>query len=258
MIMAAATPALGITILGHRGTSKLDIPENSKIAFEYARHADMLETDVRWTRDPYPGDPVMVLSHDSTLDRVFNCKGDTEESYVYVSQKYWPWIRDNCRTRIASQPMMTLPALVAFAKQTGQHLDLEIKQGDISDWKARQFYNAVKDLNGRVLVTAFDGPAMRSLKKVKALDAADGSHRLRYGLTVNYLPTIAQVKAVGWNLMINKYKINADQVAAFRAAGIHVYLWTGYTEADYALMTDMNPNGVIVDDPEAYYTWLNG
>jgi glycerophosphoryl diester phosphodiesterase len=261
LLSVTAQSASSITILGHRGSTRLDIPENTKMAFEYAKHADMLETDVRWTYDPVGGDPVMVLSHDSTMTRVFNC------SYV-ISSTLWSTLRDKCRTRIASQRMMTLNELVAFANQTGQDLNLEIKQGNISDWKARQFYDAVKDLNGHVMVTAFAeangvfdpySTTLNSLKKVKALDAADTGHKLRYGLEASaYLPTISQVNVAGWNLCINKSKITAPQVANFQAAGIHVYLWIGYTHDDYAAMVAKNPNGVIVDDPEDFYQWLNG
>jgi glycerophosphoryl diester phosphodiesterase len=258
IMLVTAQAAAGLTIFGHRGADILGkIPENTKMAFEYAQHADVWETDVRWTRDPTPGDPVMVLSHDSTTDRVFNC------SYP-ISSTYWPTLRDKCRTRIASQPMMTLRQLVDLANAKGKGLNVEIKTGDISDWKAGQFYREMIRANGPVIVSAFDGAPLRSLLKVKALDAKDGSHKLRYGYTTSTLPTLAKVKSVGWNLMVKHTAISKAQVKYFRDNGVSVNLWIGYTEADYEAMTAKAPSlddsrfGLIVNDPEAYWRWLNG
>jgi glycerophosphoryl diester phosphodiesterase len=91
----AYADALEEITVAHRGASTSKLGESTLPAYEYAvkNHADMLDGDVRWTKDGPDPDSVgtMVILHDATLDRVTNCKGT-------VSSWLWSAIRDKCRT----------------------------------------------------------------------------------------------------------------------------------------------------------------
>jgi len=254
------TPAQAATqiIIGHRGMSTSNIPENTKLSFTTAApDADELETGIRWTRDPSGSpDRTIVLHHDATLDRMTNCSGR-------VKDWYYADIALKCRTDVngPAQPVMKLSELLPLAKTYGKRLVLEIKVGDITDHQARQFWNQVKTYSPataspRIQVHAFNGTTMNSVKKIKALDLADANYNLRYGYIAlgSNPPSAASVLAIGPNLHIGM-EVPTTSVAAYKAKGIRVFLWVGRTEADYALMVSKAPNGVVVDDPKRFKTW---
>jgi glycerophosphoryl diester phosphodiesterase len=71
-----------VTILAHRGTSLL-APENTLPAFEFARqhHADVLELDVRLSRDRR-----LLVTHDNTLERTTNGSGRVADLHTVELQ----------------------------------------------------------------------------------------------------------------------------------------------------------------------------
>src|SRR5215216_7601637 len=86
--------------VAHRGASTSKLGEGTLPAYQYAvkNRADMLDADVRWTKDGSDPDNLgtMVVLHDATLDRTTNCTGG-------VSSWLWSAIRDRCRTDIGDQ-----------------------------------------------------------------------------------------------------------------------------------------------------------
>src|SRR5215216_233132 len=128
--------------VAHRGASTSKLAEGTLPAYKYAvkNRADILDADVRWTKDGPDADSVgtMVILHDATLDRVTNCTGK-------VSSWLWSAVSDKCRTDIGKQPLMRLVDLLQYGNAVGKSFAVEIKVASISAAQARQLWKAIKD-----------------------------------------------------------------------------------------------------------------
>ena len=94
-------------VAGHRGDSA-NCPENTMVAFRAAIEAgaDMIETDVRLTRDGVP-----VLIHDRTVDRTTDGKG-------YVKDMTFAELRAlNAGTKDVPQQIPTLEEFLEFMNE---------------------------------------------------------------------------------------------------------------------------------------------
>jgi len=77
---AAQADVLDEIVVAHRGgaTAKYGEGTLKSYKFSVANHADILDGDIHWTKDsPTDSDKLgtILLIHDSTLDRITNCKG---------------------------------------------------------------------------------------------------------------------------------------------------------------------------------------
>jgi glycerophosphoryl diester phosphodiesterase len=93
--------------VAHRGATTSKLGESTLPAYQYAvkNHADILDADVRWTKDGPDPDKLgtMVILHDATLDRITNCTGpvsswlwpaaDTSGRPAHVRQLSWEVVR---------------------------------------------------------------------------------------------------------------------------------------------------------------------
>ena len=247
----ARADALDEVLVAHRGATTSTIAEGTLAAYKYAvkNRADLLEGDVRWTKDGSDADTVgtMVILHDATLNRVTNCSGQ-------VSSWLWGSISAKCRTDVGHQKILRLNDLLKYGNSIGKSFSLEMKLRSITDAQAKQFWNAVK--NSRVcLQTAAD--RLSALNKIKKLDAADRTHRISYALVTSGSggwASASDVKAVGTDVYA-QFSIPANIVSSYQSADIRVYLYTGKNEADYSSMVALHPYGVIVDDVARYQRW---
>lgn len=105
-------------VAGHRGDSA-NYPENTMQAFRaaIAAGADMIETDVRMTKDG-----VLVLIHDKSVDR-------TTDGTGYVKDMTFAQLRAlNAGTQAAPQPIPALEELLELLSGSGVTLNLEVKE----------------------------------------------------------------------------------------------------------------------------------
>lgn len=233
----------GPTLVGHRGASTDEVPEGTEMAHRYAveHGARVLEGDVRWTADD-----VMVIHHDYLLDRVTDCTDP-------IAEKTWAEVQE-CRTEVGDEPLWRLSDLLTYARSADRPLSLEVKEATLTDARADQFWDAVKDEPVRLTSFASNRPVML---KIKALDAADPARTLQYSSIVpgEPYPSVAQAKAVGGWLELGKL-VEVAKVQEYQRAGLKVCLWTGYSTTDYSRMTAKGPDCVVVDDAAAYSSWL--
>jgi glycerophosphoryl diester phosphodiesterase len=237
--------------VAHRGASNSTFDEGTLPAYTYAvkNRADILDGDVRWTRDGPDADSLgtMVILHDATLDRVTNCAGS-------VSSWLWSAISERCRTEVGGQPLMRLVDLLSYANSVGKSVALEIKVSSISDAQAKQLWNAIK--NSRVQLQATSGH-LNSLNKIKRLDATDTTHKISYALIIigtRDWPSVSTIKNVG-SAVHARLTIPADVARSYRMADIKVFLYTGKTRSDDAKMIALRPYGVVVDDVARFQEW---
>jgi glycerophosphoryl diester phosphodiesterase len=237
--------------VAHRGASTSKLGEGTLPAYKYAvrNRADILDADVRWTKDGPDADSVgtMVILHDATLDRVTNCTGN-------VSSWLWSAIRDRCRTEVGGQPLMRVVDLLTYANSVGKSVALEIKVSSISDAQAKQLWGAIK--NSRIQLQA-SSSRLDALNKIKKLDAADTTHKISYALIIvgtRSWPSVSTIKKIA-PAVHAKLTIPADVARSYRLANIKVFLYTGKNASDDAKMIARQPYGVVVDDVAQFQQW---
>jgi glycerophosphoryl diester phosphodiesterase len=237
--------------IAHRGASTSKLAEGTLPAYKYAvkNRADILDADVRWTKDGPDADTVgtMVILHDATLDRITNCKGG-------VSSWFWSAIREKCRTDVGGHQLMRLVDLLQYGNSIGKSFAVEIKVSTITSAQAKQLWNAIKD--SRVQLQAASG-RLDALNKIKKLDVADPRHKISYALVTsgtNGWPSVSTIKKVG-TAVHAKLSIPADVVRSYRLADIKVYLFTAKDASDDAKMIALRPYGVVVDDLARFQNW---
>jgi glycerophosphoryl diester phosphodiesterase len=237
--------------VAHRGASTSKLGEGTLPAYKYAvrNRADILDADVRWTKDGPDADSVgtMVILHDATLKRVTNCTGN-------VSSWLWSAIRDRCRTEVGGQPLMRVVDLLTYANSVGKSVALEIKVSSISDAQAKQLWGAIK--NSRIQLQA-SSSRLDALNKIKKLDAADTTHKISYALIIvgtRSWPSVSTIKKIA-PAVHAKLTIPADVARSYRLANIKVFLYTGKNASDDAKMIARQPYGVVVDDVAQFQQW---
>ena len=237
--------------VAHRGASTSKFGEGTLPAYKYAvrNRADILDADVRWTKDGTDADSVgtMVILHDATLDRVTNCAGT-------VSSWLWSEIRDRCRTDIGGQQLMRVVDLLSYANSVGKSVALEIKVSSISDAQAEQLWSAIK--NSRIQLQA-SSSHLDALNKIKKLDAADPTHRISYAVGASGAggwPSASTIKQTGTTIYA-KLTIPADVVRSYRQANIKVFLYTSSNASQDAKMIALQPYGVVINDVARFQRW---
>jgi glycerophosphoryl diester phosphodiesterase len=248
----AQASILDAIVVAHRAgaTTKYGEGTLKSYKFSVAHHADILDGDIHWTKDsPNDSDKLgsILVIHDSTLDRITNCKGK-------VSSWLWTSIRDKCRTDAGKQPLIRLKTLIAYANSVHKQVSIGLKNSTITNAQAKQLWKTIKSSNVQL-----EAPSSRltALNKVKKLDAADPHHKIKYALVssgVGGWPSVSKVKSVGTYLHA-ELSIPATVMRTYKNSGIRVFLWTGKTVSDYKKMAKLNPYGVVVNDVAKFQAW---
>ena len=239
-------------VIAHRAGASARYGEGTLASYKHsvANHADILDGDIHWTKDsPNDSDKLgsILVIHDSTLDRITNCKGK-------VSSWLWTSIRDKCRTDVGKKRLIRLKTLVAYAKSVRKPLAIQIKQSTITNAQAKQLWRTIKSSKVQLEAASYALPAMNKIKK---LDAADRSHKINYALVTagsGGWPSVSKVKSVGTYLHAEK-SIPASRMRTYKRAGIKVFLWTGKSKSDYKKMAALEPYGVVVNNVEKFQAW---
>jgi glycerophosphoryl diester phosphodiesterase len=250
---AAQADVLDEIVVAHRGgaTAKYGEGTLKSYKFSVAKHADILDGDIHWTKDsPKDSDKLgtILIIHDSTLDRITNCKGK-------VSSWRWGSIHSKCRTDIGKQRLIRLKDLIAYGNSVGKQVAIGLKNSKISNAQAKQLWNTIKYSNVQL-----EAPASRlsgALNKVKKLDAADSKHKIKYALVSTGFggwPSVAKVKSVG-TYFHAELSISSSRMKTYKNAGIKVFLFTGKTKSDYKRMAALDPYGVVVNDVAKFQAW---
>ena len=249
---SAQANVLDDIVVAHRAGATTRYGEGTMKSYKFsvANNADVLDGDIHWTKDsPNDKDTLgsILVIHDSTLDRITNCKGK-------VSSWLWTSIRTKCRTDIGNQRLIRLKDLIAYGDSVGKQVAIGLKNSKITNAQAKQLWNTIKSSNVQL-----EAPASRldALNKVKKLDKADSKHKIIYAMTslgTDGWPSVSKVKSVGKYFHAEK-SLPASKMKAYKKAGIKVFLFTGKTESDYIKMTKLDPYGVVVNDVAEFQAW---
>ncbi len=143
-----------VVLLGHRGTST-QAPENTAPAFQFAidHHADILEIDVRLSRDNH----VLVI-HDETLDRTTNGSGPVRQAVLTdlkkldAAYRFQPFAGTNL-FKGQGTSLLTLSELFTQFPEIGVNIDIKDNDNHAVDAVVRDIDDC--EATARCVVASF-------------------------------------------------------------------------------------------------------
>ena len=249
VLVASATAAERPLVAAHRGGAAL-WPENSLTAFRgaLALGVDALEFDVHLTAD---GEPVVI--HDATLDRTSTGHGPVRSLTLEKLQALRLLDRAGAP---AAETVPTLAQVLELARPTSvsvlPEIKLDLTRAPYPDVErlvvARLRAHA---LLGRATVQSFDDATLR---RVRALEPT-----LRTMLLVNRVraATSSAADPVRWAVEVGATDLGVDfrladaaLVAAARAAGVRLAVWTVNADDELRRMGALGVDLVMSDRPD--------
>jgi glycerophosphoryl diester phosphodiesterase len=249
--LAASAGAPPTLVAAHRGGAAL-WPENSLLAFRsaLALGVDALELDLHLTAD---GE--VVVLHDPTLERTSTGRGAVRDTMLADLASVRLKTPEGAAT---AERVPTLAQVLDLVAQSSSELLPEIKLD-----AHRQRYDGIEEkvlalirargLLARTTIQAFQGDTIRRLRELEPaartmllVGRGDvGRDRARPAEAVRRARELGAT-----DLGMNHRLIDADVVAAARAAGIRLAAWTVNDETDIRRMIDLGVDLVMSDRPD--------
>jgi glycerophosphoryl diester phosphodiesterase len=257
-LTAAATSMAGgpaTLVAAHRGGAAL-WPENSLLAFResLALGVDALELDLHMTAD---GE--IVVLHDPTLERTTTARGRVRDLKLAELAGVRLKTRDGAVTdeRIPTfAQVLDLAALAAVELLPEIKVDANRQRYDGIEEKVLALVRA-RGLQARTTIQAFQVETIRRLRELEPkartmlLVARGDVERDR----ARPAEAVGRARDLGaTDLGMNHRLIDADVMAAARAAGVRVSAWTVNDEADIRRMVDLGVDVVMSDRPDVAKT----
>jgi glycerophosphoryl diester phosphodiesterase len=261
VLFALAPPAIAATpvIHAHRGgtvvNGKARFAEESLSAYKNAaRNGFVLEVDAKLTEDRVP-----VALHDATLDRTTHCTGELR-TFTLAELA-------GCRTdvlgspgsplptRPASKPapIITIRALLDYAKRAGAKVNLEIKNvpGDPDFDSTPAYANSVMDA-----VLASRIPRSQLLIQSFISTNLDVARQRMPGVATSLLSVQAINEAFlqaaadkNYDFISPEWPVSADYVSRAHGMGLDVAPFTLDAAADVRAARSARVDALITDDP---------
>jgi glycerophosphoryl diester phosphodiesterase len=245
-------------VFAHRGGAEA-MPEHTLAAYLRALEdgADGLECDVRLTRDGH-----LVCFHDRRLDRTSNGRGLV--SYKTLAQleelDFGSWHPD--AEQEADDPdrtrLLTLDRLLATLRDSGRPVKLLIETKHPSRWGPeveRRLAGLLRryglddpqpDDPIQVTVMSFAALALRRMRaRAPRVPTVYLLEILPPRMSLDRLPYGARIAGPGVHLTRSRPGL----IAAHRAAGNQVYVWTVNEPADIDRVGAQGADGIITDRP---------
>jgi glycerophosphoryl diester phosphodiesterase len=225
-------------VIGHQGTN-VGVSPNTMRAFKRAaRCADVIETDVQFTRDG-----VMVVFHDKTLDSSTTGAGP-------VADKTYRQLR-RCRMSDGLR-IPSFVQLLSWIKTTRLTLVAEMKLDGWTAEQARAYARLVRrsGMINRVVASSFDPT------NIVHLHAADPeiATALVFSREVPSLELMVDSGAISMPWFRSA---TVAQVDDQHAAGLQVWCWTARSVDQYRRALELGADGIVADDPESLRRWLD-
>ena len=249
--LSASAGAPTTRVAAHRGGAAL-WPENSLLAFSssLALGVDALELDLHLTAD---GE--VVVLHDPTLERTSTGRGAVRDARLADLASVRLKTAEGAAT---VERVPTLAQVLDLVAQSSSELLPEIKVD-----AHRQRYDGIEEkvlalvrargLLARTTIQAFQGDTIRRLRELEPtartmfLVGRGDVGRVR----ARPAEAVRRARELGaTDLGMNHRLIDADVVAAARAAGIRLSAWTVNDESDIRRMVDLGVDLVMSDRPD--------
>jgi glycerophosphoryl diester phosphodiesterase len=239
-------------VIAHRGHS-MGAPEQTLAAYRRAIElgADMIEADVRLTRDGVP-----VMLHDETLDRTTSGHGPLAELDLNELRKLdaGSWFSPE----FAGERVPLLEELVALADAADVALCLEAKStttGDIDGTHAMALViGGAIVRHGRAdrdVAASFDHDSLRQMRE-RHPEVAIAPDRLPERGILEPAAIVAQAQAIGAEIIQHHHEdLAAQTIDACHAAGIAVWPWPVNRTDDIERVVRLGVDGLMGDDVAA-------
>jgi len=252
-LAVAAAPMAGgpaTLVAAHRGGAAL-WPENSLLAFRQALAlgVDALEFDLHMTSD---GE--LVVLHDPTLDRTTTGTGPVRDLKLADLAGVRLKTRDGAVTDERIPTFAQLLELAAAAVELLPEIKVDAN---------RQRYDSIEEkvlallrARGLLALTTVQAFQVETIRRLRALEPKARTMLLVARGDVERdrarpAEAVRRARDLGaTDLGMNHRLIDADVMAAARAAGIRVSAWTVNEEADILRMVDLGVDMVMSDRPD--------
>ncbi len=225
-------------IISHRGASK-EAPENTLPAFEkaFAEGADGVETDVRTTKDG-----VLVVMHDSTVDRTTNGKGAVNSLTLAELKALDAGVKKG--PEYAGTKVPTLEEVADLVLPKGL-LFLDLKQ----EGMGRQLAALLKSKphSDRVIFNCWTDTQVKEV-----LEYWPGAHIIRLGSAPQEVSDewFAKQRALGVEgFSFEDYSISPRFLAAAKRQFMPVFAWTVDDEGRMEINLLRGVWGILTDEP---------
>ncbi len=223
-------------VTAHRGAS-VAYPENTMAAFEGAKElgADWIELDVQQTADGQ-----IVVLHDTNLRRTTG-----------LDRNIWEATWDEVRQldagsffdpAFAGEPVPLLADVIAFARENGMKLNIELKPSGHESSFERDVADIIReqDFEGQCVVTS---QIYNVLENVKACAP---EIQTVYVLSLAY-GDITSLTAAD-HFSVEASSVTPTLVRQVHGAGKQLYAWTVNTEESIQAMLDLNVDNIVTDN----------
>lgn len=192
-------------IIGHRGAAGVK-PENtlSSILYAYNNGADVVEVDVRSTRDGF-----LILLHDEDFSRVSGVS-------IRPRDVSYGWIKENLK--VMGEEVVELSEVINLVKKLNKHLLIEVKEPETTS-KVVELVLREKAVNEVAIISFFD----EALKIVKEIERG-----IATGLIYSKPPgRVVDARSLGAEIVLPKYSLASEKaVKLAHRLGLTVIAWT--------------------------------
>jgi glycerophosphoryl diester phosphodiesterase len=214
-------------VVGHRGAMGA-VPENTLLSFQVAADmgADWVELDVHASRDG-----ALVVIHDQVLERTTTGTGRVADHTLAELQAL---------DAGQGQPIPTLDEVLRWARQRGIGVDIEVKQAP-----ARAVVEAVRDFDGQVLISSFDHPLVREIKRREP--------RLSIGLLYAHraIDPVRLAREADASVLLPQWSyVRPADVETVHAAGLQVWTWATSDPDALASLIAMGLDAIATNHPD--------
>ena len=243
-------------VIAHQGGDGL-WPSDTMFAFERAAEmgVDVLEMDMHSTSDG-----VLVLMHDSTVDRTTNGTGrinDMTLADLKALDAGYNWSEDDGQTFPFRDMGITAPTVEeVFTTFPDYRLNIEIKQAEPSI--TEPFCQMIRDhqMENKVLVPSFSQEVVNEFRQVcpeVATSAGESEVITFFVLSKLFLENIYSPEATALQVPESRFGLTVLSKRLIDAAhkrNLQVHPWTIDDVEDMQRMLDMGVDGIITDRPD--------
>lgn len=257
---AARRPLL---VIAHRGGAAL-WPENTLYAFERARDlgVDVLEMDAQVTADG-----VLVVLHDSTLDRTTNGHGPVNKLSLSELKKLdaaFHFSPDGGRSFPLRGRGITVPTLQeVFKALPGMRFNIEPKQAQPSLVKPLCRMIRESGLQNRVMIGSFSAQVLAEFRE-ECPEVATSASPVEVStlLTANTTGNEQQQRALAAKAVQvpesigGRTVLTREFIKAAHARNLQVHVWTINDEESMKRLIEMGVDGIMTDYPDRLISLL--
>ncbi len=249
-------------VMAHRGGAGL-WPENTMYGFKRAldSEVDVLETEIRSTTDG-----VLVLMHDSTVDRTTSGEGPINGITLRELQALdagFNWSSDGGRTFPFRARGITVPTLAeVFTAFPNTRLNIDIKQVEPSLVLPLCKMIRTFGMADKVMVASFDSKVLKAFRRECPEVATSLSpHEVMLFCLMNFACLGTAYRTAAYALQVPEYQgklrvLTKSLVDTAHSLNLKVHAWTINERSDMRRLLNLGVDGIITDYPDRLITLL--